>query len=1009
MKKLLLMILAFACAAAAYGQTNVTVEGVVKAKDSHEVLPGVTVLGSNTYAVTDSDGKYSIVIPQNTELTFSIVSMKTVVVNAGKGGVLDIVMEAEIEELEEAVAVGYGTQKRRDLTGSITTVSGESIKNAPANNPISALQGKVPGLYVVNSGYAEGTPTITLRGVSTVRASTSPLYVVDNMLTDNISWLNVNDIASMEVLKDASSTAMFGVQGANGVIIITTKRADGEGVKFSYNGTAGVSMVHNRDRLQLTDADEFTMLYNELLTNMNPDAERWTPQLTGKGTDWIDLVLRPAFFTNHTVSVSKGGEKGFSTASLSFLHNVGVVKFNSYDNLNLRTNNEYSVAKWLKLGVQANLRYRKTDPTNVSLSSAARVIPTYSPWDSEEYWDDNNLGSYFTPADNIQKDVGNPIAAMYISRGNSHSYAYQGLVNGFAEIYFLKHFTFRAAAYADYTLQYSDSYNPKYYVTNGGSASSQYSRYTSFSRSTGEYRKTQSDITLTYARNEKNYRLSAVVGFTAKEQTSLGFSASVDSLLNSSYWNIPEDMRMLNVGADISRKNSDSYSSNAFLSYLGRVNLAVKDRYLLTATIRYDGSSKFGRDHRWGLFPSVGLGWVISDEKFMQNASWLDFWKLRTSFGKAGNDKIGDYLAYPTINPRGTTITSGGQTWYIPVTSYQVDRNIHWEVVSTFDVGTDVKMFGNRLNLELGYYYKQTTDLLAHVAPTISVGSGYAITNAGSLYNQGVEFVVSWEDRIGDFGYSVSFNGSTIKNRVLALGNDDSYITSGSYHRTAVGQPVGSFYGYVADGIFQNQAEVDEWKAAHASSYDFKPGDIRYKEIVEDGKFDDKDRTFIGKTIPSFMYGLSIKLDWRNFDFSLDMNGVTGVDIINTKFWQTYAQYNYYKVQLNRWHGEGTSNTMPILDSTRPQNQLCSTAAIEDGSYFRIRNIQLGYNIPAKVLRSIKMDNLRVFFQAQNPLTFKHTTGYTPEIGGSILSANIDDGGTYPIPSSYTFGVSLTF
>lgn len=993
----------------AVAQGSVKAKGVVTARDGGDPLPGVAVAAGNLYTETDYDGGYSIDVPAGTTLTFILTGMKTVFVTVPGSGQYNVQMETEALELEETVVVGYGTQRRRDLTGSITVVSGETVKNTPASNPLSSLQGKVPGLYVINSGAADAAPTVMLRGVSTVRASTTPLYIVDNMLTDNISWLNMNDIATMEVLRDASSTAMFGVQGANGVIIITTKKADAEGTQVSYNGSVGVNVVHQRDRLQLCDADEFTLLYNELLTNMDPEATPWKPDLTGKGTDWIDLVLRPAIYTNHTVTLARGGKNGSSTTSLSWLHNEGVVKFNSYDNLNLRTNNEYTVGNWMKVGVQANLRARKTDPANVSLSATARVIPTYDPWDSEDYWDEQNLGSYFTPANNIQKDVGNPLASMYIGRGNSHNNAYQGVLNGFLELYFLKNFTFKAAGYLDYSYSLGDSYTPKYYVTNGGSASSQYSRYTSFSRSTGISKNKQADVTLTYNKVTEKARVNVMAGFTAKEYEGYGFSASGDTLINGSYWNVEEGMRMLNLTDQLSRKNSDHYASNAFLSYLGRVNLTFLDRYLVTATIRYDGSSKFGRNHRWGLFPSAGLGWIVSDESFMQDTKWLNFWKLRTSYGMAGNDKIGDYLAYPTINPKGTTITSGGETYYIPVTSYQVDQNIHWEVVSTFDIGTDLRMFGNRLSAELGYYYKTTSDLLAHVTPTVSVGNGYAITNAGSLCNQGVEFLLSWEDKIGDLGYHVSFNGSTIKNNVLHLGNDDSYITSGNYHRTAVGQPVGSFYGYVADGVFQNQKEVEEWTAKYKSSYQFKPGDIRYKNLNDDDRFDDKDRDFIGKTIPSFMYGINLKLSYQGFDFSCDMNGVSGVSILNTKFWQSYAQYNYYKVQLNRWHGEGTSNTLPILDSTRPQNQLVSTAAIEDGSYFRVRNLQLGYTIPRKALDFIGLKQLYVYASAQNLLTFKHTTSYSPEIGGSILSANIDDGGSFPIPTSYTFGINLTF
>ena len=349
MKKTLIILFALLSALqVSWGQSRIEVRGKVTASDNGEPLPGVAVSIGNNYTETDYNGAYSILVEPGSTLKFELSGMKAVSLTVKSSGNYDITMVPQAIDLEESVVVGYGTQRKKDITGSITVVSGEALKNTPANNPLSALQGKVPGLYVINSGAADGSPSITLRGVSTVRASTTPLYVVDNMLTDNISWLNVNDIASMEVLKDASSTAMFGVQGANGVIIITTKKADSEGTKVSYSGSAGVNVVHDRDRLQLCDADEFTLLYNELLKNMDPEAETWVPELTGKGTDWIDLVLRPAFYTNHNITLAKGGKAGSSTTSLSFLHNEGVVKFNSYDNVNLRTNNEYKVGEWMK-------------------------------------------------------------------------------------------------------------------------------------------------------------------------------------------------------------------------------------------------------------------------------------------------------------------------------------------------------------------------------------------------------------------------------------------------------------------------------------------------------------------------------------------------------------------------------------------------------------------------------------------------------------------------------------
>ncbi len=433
----------------------------------------------------------------------------------------------------------------------------------------------------------------------------------------------------------------------------------------------------------------------------------------------------------------------------------------------------------------------------------------------------------------------------------------------------------------------------------------------------------------------------------------------------------------------------------------------MQTNILVSATFRADGSSKFSPNKRWGYFPSLGLGWVATEEDFIRNlSSKLNYLKLRVSWGQLGNDKIGNYLWFPTINPKGQQVVVDGKTYYIPTVSNLVDENIHWEVVTGFDVGFESQMFGNHLALELGFFTKTTSDLLAYVAPPISVGAGYAITNAGSIRNNGIEYILSWHDNIGDFNYGISTNGATVKNEVLSLGNDDSDIVTGKYHRTSVGHSVGAIYGYVQDGIFQSQSEIDNYFPA---SWTSKPGDIRYKDLDGDGKITNKDRDFIGSSIPTFSYGLNLNAGYKNFDVSIEFNGVYGNQIINTKKLPTYAQFNFYNTSLARWHGEGTSNVEPALNTSRGNNFESSTNLLESGAYIRIRSIQLGYNIPENILKFLGSSNFRIYLNAQNPITFKNNSGYTPEIGGGILDGGIDNGGTYPLPSVYTAGVTVNF
>lgn len=1011
MRKLLSIILAlFLVCASLLAQDKINVRGTVKDKTTGETLIGVSVKVDDTTlgTITDLDGGYELMgIPANSRLIFSYVGMKSEIRTATISGIINVSLDSDAKGLEEVVVVGYGTSRKRDLTGSIVSISGESLKSSPDYNPVKSLQGKVPGLSVTNSGSAGGSPTVRIRGVATTNADTKPLYVVDGMFIDNIDFINPNDITSIEVLKDPSSLAIFGVQGANGVIILTTKRADKGKLSVSYDGYIGTQILHNRDRVSLTNADQFTMLYNEQLKNANPTATEWVGDLLGGGTDWQSYIFRPAMVTNHGVSVSNSNEKSSTVFSVGYFKQDGILNYNSYQRYNGRWAGDYTITKNMKIGGNVTLNRWDNTAATASVTNAVQALPTYSPYAPEEDHDPQNIGSYYTPSPGIQKDVANPVAVMEINKGNSKSYGYRSVGNVYVEFNFLKDFTFKATGYGDIGINLGSNYTPRFNVNNSSSNSSHKSEKTSFSRNEAEYTKYQTDLILNYNKKVDLHRISAMAGYTARLQESQGFSAGVDTLVNGDIWDVPEDFWMLSMGSTNNKTNGDWYEAESFISYLGRLNYSYSDKYLASITFRADGSSKFSPNNRWGYFPSVGLGWVITDENFMRELKdILNYTKIKASWGKLGNDKIGNYLWFPTINPKGQQVVVDGKTYYIPTVSNLVDENIHWEVVTGFDLGIESQLFNSKLTLEAGYYTKTTNDLLAYVAPPVSVGAGFAITNAGSLKNSGVEFMLTWRDKIGEFNYSASINGATLKNEVLALGNDNSDIVTGSYHRTSVGHPVGAIYGYVQDGVFQNQNEINNY---YPASWISKPGDIRYKDLDGDEKITAADRDFIGSTIPTFTYGANLYASYQNFDISIDFNGAYGSEIINTKKLPTYAQFNYYTTSLNRWHGEGTSNFEPILDTSRGHNFVPSTNLLESGAYFRIRSIQLGYNLPKVVLKAIGVSKFRIFANTQNPLTFKQNSGYTPEIGGSILSGSIDNGSTYPLPTTYTAGVSVNF
>ena len=905
------------------------IRGTVFEEETGMGLMGAAVLieGTTNGAQTDMSGSFSLSgVKIGDKLVVSFIGMKTEIIpityqNRSSG--INVYLKNDNYQLEQVVVTGYGTARKRDLTGAIVSVSGEELKNSPTNNVMSSLQGKIPGLMVTNSGSAGAEPDIKIRGIGTLNASSNPLYVVDGMLMSDIKFLSNSDIASMEILKDPSSLAIFGVQGANGVIIITTKRAEGNKTSVTYDGYFGAQTVWKRDRVKLTNATEFTMLYNEMLQNQDPNAASWVPDMLGTGTDWQSKVLRErAMITNHNLTVSKSGKNSKSLLSVGYYKQDGVLKYNTYQRFNVRFSQDYDITKNLKAGGNINLSQMDSKPASAKIQNAVMALPTYVPYAPEEDYDPENLGSLYHPSADIQSNVNNPVAQMELYKDTEKYRDYRIIGNIYGEWNFLKDFTLKATGYMDLGLYRGEQYTPRYDVNNSTSHSAHKNDITNFYRKSDEARTFQADFLLSYKKMITNHRIDATVGYTARKAISEGFNAKVDSLANGMNI-VPNDLWMLSMGSVNRVSAGDWWNEESFISYLARVNYAYKDRYLLTATFRADGSSKFSPSHRWGYFPSVGLGWVISEEAFMEPLKKVvDFAKLRVSWGKLGNDKIGNYLYYPTINPKGKQVIINGVTQFIPTLSYDIDKNIHWEVMTGIDVGISAQLFNNRLGMELGYYSKTTDDLLAYVSPSSSIGAGYAITNAGSINNKGFEFSLSWKDRIGDVDYGINVNGATLKNKVTKLGDNNSDIISGDYHRTSVGHPIGSYYGYVQDGIFQTQEEIDNY---YPMTWTAKPGDIRYKDLNGDKKITDADRTYLGSPMPTFTYGFGFMLGYKNFDLNVDFNGVSGNKILDLKKTVSWTTTNFYEKSLQRWHGEGTSNKEPILDKSRGHNYLSST------------------------------------------------------------------------------------
>lgn len=1001
--------------ATAITTTDIRITGRVTSS-SGEPMAGVSVFvkGSRTGTVTDANGNFTISVPDDATLVFSSVGFESQEVSVKGKSTINVSLK-QSEKIQDAVVViGYGTASKRDLTGSIVKVAGKDVADKPNTNPIASLQSKVAGLSVVNNGTPGQAPDIRIRGTISI-GSVQPLYVVDGIFNDNIDYINPNDIESIEILKDPSSLAIFGVKGAAGVILVTTKKAKAGQTIVNLNSSMGFKTLV--DPIEMANASQFKELFEEEKANLNTaippfDYTPWTGN-----TNWIDAVTRTGKFNANNISLSMSTEKNKFAMGIGYTSDEGIIRHERLQKILFSINDELRLSKNIRIGFNFN-GVRQHNPYNATgvLDQARKVIPivpggTKRVFVKNPYGLDSLYKDLYYELPTIQNSgVVNPLLQLENEWDKTKSYEYRTVASLFAEVTFLRDFTFKATLYTDMSSVNTRRYTPLYYSYDSPTDSGiLYSKRTGVTEDDNSYRKFQQDYILNYKKKFGGHNISAVAGFTTYYAGAFLRGASV--LQSETGSPIPDDDRFWYIsngfGASNSQRSSSIQYENSTASFLLRALYNYQNKYYLTASFRRDGSSQISPDNRWQNFWALGGAWEISRESFMANQKIFDFVKLKASIGELGNQNTYGftYPFYPGLKT-GTAAVFGNNIYNAYSQAYLPDPNLKWETVTAKEVGVEASAFKNRLHVELSYFDKITKDLMTYI-PGIN-GASDGLTNIGKVKNNGLELTASWTQKFSnDLTLTVSGNLTTYKNKVLELATKDFAISNGP-SRTLVGYPIGSFYGYIVEGVYQSYA--DKLASPVNTEFAYGPGDLKFKDVNGDGKINTADRTVIGNPTPDFTYGGSVNLNYKRFDLGIDVGGVYGNEIFRT--WGStespFQRVNYPAFKINRWHGAGTSNWDPILGQDHRINYEASTYSIEDGSYFRIRNLQLGYNFNPNLLAKAKIKGLRIFANIQNLKTFKNNLGYTPEFGGSATQFGVDYAGG-AIPRVTTFGLNVTF
>lgn len=978
--------------------------------DKGEPIIGAAVIakGTGKGTVTNNDGRYKLDVPEHAVLQFSYVGSENREVAVGNNSVVNVQLTERNKALDEVVVVGYGTQRKKDLTSSIATVNAADLANMSVSTAASALQGKMAGVQITNSGAPGSSPSIRIRGTGSIYSS-SPLYVVDGMIVDNIDYLGPNDIDNIAVLKDASASAIYGVRAANGVIMVTTKKGTQDGkINVFVNSYVGLKKASNLVRQ--ANGEQYITLYNEKMQYLGSPENQVKYSDFNTSTNWIDEMLTSSFTTNNDISIQGGTDKSSYNVGINYLKDDGLIKQNTYDRLGMRANYDFKVSKYVKTGLSVVFTSATSRPYNGDLLvQSYKGLPILAATDAS--------GNYVDPT-SLPISVGqssNPAATLNYNYQWDNKY--NAIANFFIDVNLLKYLSFKTTLGFNPGLDRYISFTPIYHVS-----SFQQNTTNSLSKSRNDNLNSSWDNTLTFEKTLNNdHTIKAMVGYSYRVQTTDGLSASATGLVDLPQIN--QSFLFLSLGktSTYAVQASDGGTKAVQIAYMGRLNYDYKHKYLVNATMRSDGSSRFPSNNRWGYFPSVGLGWVVSQEHFMQNIKSIDFLKLRASWGMLGNDNIpaniyrsvvdnGDYRSV-TFGPDQNS--GNGAISHAATISQSFNPNLKWEMVKETNIGLDINMLSNRLTGTIDWYRKMTTNAI--FSTTALGSSGLDPTgvwgNYADILNTGIEFSIVWQDKITNkFSYSVNANITYNKNKMNSISAagasyyDGKFSDTPTITRTTVGHSIGEFFGYKAIGVFQNQAQIDATPHLPGAI----PGDLIFEDVSNDKKIDASDRTYLGNPNPPFIYGLNIGFKYENIDFNMFCQGVAGNKIFNANRMLRYQTENYDLDFYNhRWHGDGTSNSYPSAVMSNPTTP--NSFYVESGSYFRLKTVQLGYTLPTSFTKRIGVEKVRFYGNADNLLTIFGYTGFSPEVSSSDPLMSGVDRGVYPLSSVYTIGINLVF
>lgn len=1051
MKKLLsvLFLLSFTLAAV-YAQ-NIQIKGTVVSGTDNEPLPGVNVVvkgNTSTGTITDFNGTFTLSAPADAILSISYIGFKSQEIAVKGHKDIKIVLQEDSETLDEVVVVGYGVQKKSVVTASIAKVSADDLASTAPVRMDNALKGLASGVTVTSSSGQPGAAAqIRVRGVGTIRTengAADPLYIVDGMpLEGGLDYLNPNDIASIEVLKDAASGAVYGARAANGVILVTTKTGKIGKTKVTYDFSYGwQSAWKKRDVL---NASEYALMINEGAINAGIAPKFSDPYSYGQGTNWQDEVFNNnAPMMNHQVSVSGASEKVNYLFSLGFYTQDGIVGGNfdrsNYERLTLRSNTQYTLfdeskeRNWLNsLKVTSNLSYARIKSTNFDdnstwgtpLGSALALSPILNVYDETEeaikaQFDKYGTTAEYTPVYDPRNgklfsipgefgEMSNPIAKLSLP-GDKH-WSHKFVANFSAELQLWDNLKFKTSYGADLSFWGYDGYRPLYYLRSGESStqSSAYSR-----KEDGTV--WQLENVLMYDKSIDKHSFSVLLGQSAKKSSGSYLYGSRNNITNYSR---PYIDASTGLAANADRDAAGAPSVDATLaSIFARASYNYDECYMLQVTVRRDGSSRFGPNNHYAVFPSFSLGWNLTNEKFMnKRPNWLTTTKIRLSWGKNGNENIGNFKYTVLTSPGNNAIFGSSENVINGVkASGLANPDLKWEESEQLDFGLDFGFFNNALTFTADYYKKKTNGMLMEMNIPFYVGEAKPIGNVGKMENSGIELEAAYKFRVSDWNFRVSANASYLKNKLIEYGNEsgwenlDSFQGTGDISRAENGKPFPFFYGYKTAGIFQNTDEVKAYKNDKGELLQptAVPGDVRFVDVDGNGIIDANDRTDIGKGMPDWTFGFNLGVSWKNFDLNMMWQGTAGNDIYDATRRTDIATSNLPSWMLNRWTGEGTSNRIPRFVQGDNVNWQSSDLYVYDGSYLRLKNIQLGYTLPAALTQKVFISSLRFYVAAENLFTFTKYHGFDPEISSGGTSLGIDYG-VYPQARVWTIGASLSF